>query len=487
MAVNSFSWGEVSGRNKVSLAIGVVAILALTLGAFYWLSQDKYNALFTDLEARDAAAVVAELERLKIDYKLAADGTSIQVPEQDVHEIRLKLMGSGVPLVGGVGFEVFDDSDFGMTEFLQRINYQRALEGELTRTVMSLKEVKYARVHLVMPEQGLFQQKDSPARASVTLFVNEAHSLGREKVIGIQRLVSAAVPGLNPAQVTVTDQEGRTLSREIAEDASITAISDRLQQKRAVEDYLVDKAMQVLNKSFGDGQAIVSVNAVLEFSQVQSTREDVLPSDSEGKGAVVRQRESRATSSERKDQGSVTTEVEYRLGRLVEQRVETPGKILQLKVGVMVPPNTPDQQRDEIRQLVEMAVGLEYDRGDAIAIFSGAPAFSAGMSDTPVLDADNQPGAVVTVPSADQLVAYGEPKVPENVKPGQEWLEQHSVQVILGVLVSVLIVLLAFVVARSKSTPERKEPRLSDAERARVLADIQTWLERDVTPPGKVL
>ena len=139
-----------SGLVRLPLIAGIVLILSLTVGAFIWLSSEKHEVLFTELESRDAANVVAELERMKVDYSLANDGTQILVPESSVHEVRLKLMDSGVPLVGGVGFEIFDDSDFGMTDFVQRINYQRALEGELTRTVMSLKEVKYARVHLVL-------------------------------------------------------------------------------------------------------------------------------------------------------------------------------------------------------------------------------------------------------------------------------------------------------------------------------------------------
>jgi len=155
--------GSQPGAAKSSLVVGLIVIVLVTLGAVYWALSGSYAVLFKDLEDRDAAAVVSELEESKVPFKLKDGGRTILVPEDSVHRIRLQTMSSDARLTGGVGFELFDSSDFGMTEFVQKINYQRALQGELTRTIASLDEIKYARVHLVMPESSIFRQEGKTA------------------------------------------------------------------------------------------------------------------------------------------------------------------------------------------------------------------------------------------------------------------------------------------------------------------------------------
>ena len=175
--------------------------------------RTEYSVLFSRLTEADAAGIVTELKKQKVDYQLADGGTTIRVPAPRVHDIRLALMSSGTPIAGGVGFEIFDRQGLGATEQSQRVSFQRALQGELARTVGALDGVEQARVHLVLPESTLFRRDRQEARASVSLKLEPGVVLQREQIFGIQRLMAAAVPGLDIGRVVVTDQHGLTLSR----------------------------------------------------------------------------------------------------------------------------------------------------------------------------------------------------------------------------------------------------------------------------------
>jgi len=212
-------WNGLNKTARVGFVAGSIAILVMVALFAYWVVKDNYQVLFAQLDPQDAAAIVNELERAKVSYKLAEGGTKILVDEDLVYKMRLKLMGKGVPLRGGVGFEIFDHNDFGMTEFAQKINFQRALQGELARTIMAFDEVKFARVHLVMPESSIFKQTKSPTKASVSLLMKGDAHLSPEQIGGIQRLVAAAVPGLEAERVTILDQRGMALKLNSEEDA----------------------------------------------------------------------------------------------------------------------------------------------------------------------------------------------------------------------------------------------------------------------------
>lgn len=478
-------WGRMSTSKKVSLMVGIAVILAVSFFAFRWLTEEPYKVLFTDLEARDASSVVSELEQRKIDYRFANNGADILIPESLVHEVRIKLMGSNMPLVGGVGFEVFDNADFGMTEFVQKINYQRALEGELTRTIMALGEVRYARVHLVLPEEGLFQQKDSPAQASVTLFTHNNEALGPRKVLGMQRLVSASVPGLSASDVTITDQEGRVLSQEEKGHSAVLAVSDRLQQKRAVETYLAEKASKVLASTFGADGAMVSVDAQLDFSQVSTSSESILPVGADGSGAVVRRKESRSGGQGKKSEGNLTSEVEYQLGTKRETRTELPGKISRLSVGVIVPAGISDERRLDIQKVVEMAVGFDVDRGDAIAVSSqkpdgiGSPAVEPATSPMP-LHGNETSGSKIAAESSQ--VESGKAA---GIARLSTWVASNPLYFVAGFLV-ILVVSVALTSLLRRQPKAISEPaRLSEAERAQLLIEIQDWMGRESPRTGE--
>lgn len=471
-------FNQMSLRAKIGIITGAIIVLALTILAFIWLLNRPYAILFADLEARDAAAVINQLEQMKVEYRLDERGDRIMVPEDEVHELRLKLMGTDLTLSGGVGFEIFDNSDFGMTEFSQRINFQRALQGELARTIMSLQSIKFARVHLVIPERSLFQQQNSNPSASVTLLLKNNGILKNEQITGIQRLIASAVQGMQIQHVTVTDQNGLTLSQPVSDNQGVQAISGRLQQKKAVEQYLSDKLNQVLVKALGLNQVMVSVDASLDFNQVKTTRESVIPVEGGHDDGVLRRRESSFGGDIQKNsKGNITTEVEYQLGRSIAEIVETPGKILKLSVGVLVPTDIDEERRKHIRALVKVTIGIDEARGDSIALY-------------PVSFPDTQ---------SDQLDPLGHLFLPkelpeiESEKNHQantlisaitEYTRQYPAVVIVismlgGGLVLIFLMKILSLRERQKNPSEQS---MTLSEREKMLRQLQSWLNAEEKP-----
>ncbi len=364
--------------------------MAATAVLAFVLLRPDYQVLFADLTVQDAAAMTAELDRLKVPYAIsdgsAGEGTTILVDRNDVYRTRMKVMGKDLPLHGAVGFELFNGSDFGMTEFAQKINYQRALQGELTRTILSLSEVRDARVLLALPEQGLFKQPTSKAKASVTLSLKRGQALRPEQVVGIQRLVSAAVPGVSAQDVTLVDHTGVALTRAAADGDSGEASSGRLELKKETEAYLSRKATQVLERALGAGQALATVDVMLDMVRVQSTTENVTAAPTRPghvtTGVVVRERESlresaaplatrtAATGTGSVQGGSSQREVEYAVGRRVEQVMSQPGSIQRIQVVAVVKKALDPAREQQLPKLVAATVGASLERGDTVVVQS---------------------------------------------------------------------------------------------------------------------
>ena len=274
------SLAENFGRaGRIGLLAGIVAILSVAAVCGYYLLRPDYQVLFAELTPQDTAAMTAELDRQKIPYILAdqgGDAATILVERSEVYKTRIKLMSKDIPLHGAVGFELFNNSDFGMTEFAQKVNYQRALQGELIRTILSLTAVRDARVLLVLPEQGLLKQATNKPKASITLTLKPDQRLRTEQVAGIQRLVSSAVPGIVTEDVTIVDQNGVALTRAVGDPGAAENTADRLDLKKDTEAYLSRKAGEVLDRILGPGQALASVDVTLNMDRVQSSTDEVL-------------------------------------------------------------------------------------------------------------------------------------------------------------------------------------------------------------------
>lgn len=264
-----------------------------------WSGKPDYIPLYSNLSPQDASQVVSLLRDKKIEYQLSHDGATIQVPRERIYELRLDLASQGLPR-GGTGFEVFDNAKLGMTEFVQNINYQRALQGELSRTINGLSEVESSRVHIVMSERSLFIEEEDPASASVILKLRHGRWLNDDQIQGIVHLVSSSVPRLQPGQVTIVDQDGKMLAG-LNDKPSMTKLSaDHLEFQQRKEHLLEKRVMSMLEKVLGKGKAIVRVACDLDFVQQEQTEEKYLPDNQ-----VVRSEQLSSETSSKSDDGAI--------------------------------------------------------------------------------------------------------------------------------------------------------------------------------------
>jgi flagellar M-ring protein FliF len=470
-------------RSRLSLAIGVGVVVVAAVVAAAWLLRTDYQVLFADLKPQDAAQMAAELDRQKIGYKLSEDGATILVDSNVVHATRLKLMGKDLPLHGAAGFELFNNGDFGMTEFAQKINYQRALQGEITRTILALSEVREARVHLALPDEGLFKRGNSKPKAAITLSLKEGQSLRPEQVSGIQRLVAGAVTGILAQDVTIVDQHGVALTRAIPADGEAeSGTSGRLDLKRDMEKLLSRKATEVLERAFGVGQALTTVDVTLNMDQVRVTTEDVIGTPGQAgqapTGVMVRQREvlrDVGAPPGQQDSGSHASntqrEVEYQVGRRVEQVVSQPGTIRRLHVAAVVRNPLDAQQLEQARVLVTAAVGGVAERGDTIVVQS-LKAFDP---------AETKGTVPVAAPASDER---GSLALTKELAPAAQ--PQFASIFALSGAAALLMVTIAIAGRRLFSRDNgRLTPPLSDAERQVLVTQLKLWLEQGRLPdPG---
>ena len=462
-------WQSLAVRARWTLAVGAMLALGLLALAAWWALRTDQAVLFADLRAQDAALLTAELDKQKVPYALADNGSTLLVERSQVHAVRLKLMGKDLPLHGTVGLELFNNTDFGMTEFAQKINYQRALQGELTRTILSLAEIREARVHLALPEQGLFRQDANRPKAAITLQLRQGRSLAPAQVNGIQRLVAAAVPGLAAQEVTVVDQQGVALSRPSDAAGEAAAGAGRLDLKRETENYLSRKAGAVLESAFGPGQALASVDVTLNMDQVRVTTEDVVGVP-DGKGGIatgvlVRERESARDSATPEPRGgegrqgrgsSMQRDAEYQAGRRVEQVVSQPGAIRRLQVVALVRHELGTEAKEQVHSLVAAAVGASPERGDTVVVQSlGAVAAgpaSAVQPDQAATSAATAP-ALTTATTLPAFANWG-----------------------FAALALLLLLALLAVTVRGHHQGPRRIRRLTPGQRQATLEQVQTWL-----------
>ncbi len=275
-------WASLTQRQKHALMGGTVAFIVglMAIAVFLILrsgSPSSYGTLFTGLESEDASAIVALLKDEKVDYRLAENGTAILVPRGKVLEKRLEMAGQGLPSKGTVGYELFDNTKLGATDFQQKINLRRAIEGELSRTIMGIDSVENARVMIVQAEPSLFIDKDEDSTAAVAIKIKKGHSLEPEQVRGIIHLVAASIKGLEPKNVTVVDDKGDILSdlddkNKIDEKLRLSDL--QLKHKKQLEDMYEQKIYKALAKVLGDENVVVVVTAELDYD-VHTTEDEV--------------------------------------------------------------------------------------------------------------------------------------------------------------------------------------------------------------------
>lgn len=297
------AFNRLSERQKIGLAVAIAAIVALIVGSILWSRQPDYKVLFSNLDERDGGNIVASLEQQNIPHRMSSTG-AIMVPAERVHEVRLKLASQGLPRGGMIGFELMENQKFGISQFAEQVNYQRGLEGELARTIMSIGSVQAARVHLAIPKPSVFVREEQKPTASVMLSLYPGRTLDSAQVAGITHLVSSSVPQLQPGNVSILDQNGSLLStlKNKLTEAGLDAT--QLKYVREVENGIVARIEDILKPVLGPDNFKVQVAADIDFSQSEQTAETYRP-NATPETTAIRSRQNNETASVNEATGGV--------------------------------------------------------------------------------------------------------------------------------------------------------------------------------------
>lgn len=380
-------WDELSASQRVVVItfgiLGVAIILMVASAA----TKPRMAVLFSNLESDDAGAIVQKLTEHKIPYKLSQDGSTVEVPASKVYDIRLDMATQGLPQGGNVGFELFDKNSFGMTEFEQKVTYQRAIQGELTRTITQLAPVSDAKVLLALPNEKLFESEQEPATASVALKLKRGMPLSDEQVAGIVHLVASAVEGMKPENVTVIDSGGNVLSEGPSRGSSGGLLtSNQSKLKRQYESEIAQNLQSMLIRVVGQDKAVVRVSADLNFDQRQIKSESYEPVSTNDAGARGVLLSEDSTKEEYKgkvappssvpvgpnavgdDYSRTETSTRYEVSKKIEETVSAPGQLRRLSVAVMVDDKVEASKIPAIREAVIAAAGIDNARGDQVTV-----------------------------------------------------------------------------------------------------------------------
>jgi flagellar M-ring protein FliF len=418
-------------NQKISLAVLAVTVIAGITAMVYFVNQDEYQTLYSELGPEEAAVVVEKLQAMNVPYRLGNSGRSVEAPSDRLNELRLQLASEGLPQAGKIGFEIFDQNNMGMTEFVERVSYKRALEGELVRTMLSLKEIGQARVHLVLPKESMFEEKAEPTKASVIVKLRSGKALSEPAVSGIVHLVSSAVEGLTPDNVTVVDSNGRLLSgtKGRGEEA---LTGNQAELKIRTERELTAKVVNILEPVVGQGKVRADTSVMMDFSRAEQTEEKYDPQ------GVIRSQQKNEERSEPSapaagtaagvpgtksndanpppvfiptgrngSTGSRQSETtNYELSKVVRRTLQPAGQITRVSVAVIVDdavrtetgtdgvpvrrsaPRGPEDLK-KLNDLVGAAIGIDPKRGDTLTVENIAFEAPAELQEVPPTFLDN--------------------------------------------------------------------------------------------------
>ncbi|MBD2816199.1 flagellar M-ring protein FliF [Xenorhabdus sp. Flor] len=284
---------KIKADPKVPLLVAGSAAIAIIVALFLWLRSPDYRVLYSNLSDKDGGEIVTQLTQMNVPYRFAENGSAIMIPTDKVHEIRLKLAQQGLPKGGATGFELLDKEKFGISQFSEQINYQRALEGELARTIESLGPVQSARVHLALPKPSLFVREQKSPSASVTVGLLQGRILDEGQINAIVHMVSSSVAGLPPGNVTIVDQAGRLLTQSDANGRDLN--TTQLKYIQEVENRFQHRIETILAPVVGRSNVHAQVTAQIDFSRREETAEEYKPNQPPNQAAV---RSKQTSSSE---------------------------------------------------------------------------------------------------------------------------------------------------------------------------------------------
>ncbi len=358
-------WKQLGLNQRVSLVVAAIAVAIGLAGVVAWSQRPDFQLLYARLGEKDSAAVIGYLEAQNIPHQVTAGGTAVQVPSGMVYKLRMDLAGKGLPSGDGVGFEIFDKGQFGLSDFVQRTNYLRAVQGELARTITQVQGVRSARVMIVQPENRLLLT-DQGVKATASVFVDVGGGrLELDQVNSIRHLVANAVQGLHPDQVAVVDNRGRVLSEDLRQDPTLGSATSQMKYRQQVEDYFAKKVESMLAAVIGPGNAVVRVSAEIDTEATtltqekydpdgqvlrsQTTTEDVIvTTESRAAGGAVgvssnvpekaQLADGTTRPSSSSDQNRKNRTMTYEINRTLTNTTRSPGTVKSLTAAVFIAP-----------------------------------------------------------------------------------------------------------------------------------------------------
>jgi flagellar M-ring protein FliF len=378
-------WTRLSTGQKIIST----SVVALTFGGLIalivWTNMSgggsAWGTLFSSVDLSESATVLEQLKKGNFEYKIENDGRTILVPKKSLYELRMMFAKMGLPKTGQLGYEVFDKTNLGMTDFVQHLNYKRALEGEIANTIQYLSEVERARVHIVIPKETIFIERQQEATASVVLKLKPGTRLTEAQIVGVANLVSYSVEGLKRKNITILDTDGNMLSDAYGDNEIAERTSNQLQLQTKVELTLAKKASEMLDGVLGPNKARVKIAVELDFEQMNKTEEIFDP-----ESKVVRSEERNeeqaqgAPTGNEKKENSITN---YEINKTVRNIIGAIGNIKKLSVSVAVDgtyrqtgkdtreyqPRSPEEIL-KFEELIKRAVGYTAPRGDEIVVYN---------------------------------------------------------------------------------------------------------------------
>jgi len=473
-----------------TIAGAFVLVVAIVVGSAWWLNRPDYALLFSDMDAESAAQVVSRLKSMKVHYQIDPGGGAIRVPSSQVDELRMEFSSQGMPSSGRIGFEIFDRTAFGATEFLEKVNYRRALEGEIARTIATLAEVSSARVHIAMGKESLFGEP-RPAKASVVLKLRGQRQLSNASISGISNMVAASVEGLKPESVVILDSFGRTLAKPQV-DADDPLAAAQLDRQQRIERDLSTKVIALLEPVVGAER--VRVNVALKLNprtseeteerydpntvirSVQRTSDVANTGGAIGSVAGVRSNLPPQPADPKTPQVTVpgngtarTAETtNYEVSKTTRRVVQPPGDIARLSVAVILDDDHVQKKEQDgavstvrvarkpeeiqkIQSLVAAAVGFDMERGDLLTVENVA-------FDEPEADPETPPSIFVRY--APQINEFG-----------------RLITVVIVGLIGFLFVVRPLLKAGGLGARAQQQPQLVEMQRPRTVADLESEIE----------
>lgn len=384
-------WNNLTSNQKILYSGAAISLVIAIVITGLLLTSKKYVPLYNNLSITESASISQKLQEMNIQYKLSSDGTTLLVPDNLLHQLRLDLA-TEMPAGGVVGFESFNETRFGETETDKKVRFLAALQGELTRTISRMNEVESAMVHLAIPETSIFISESKPTKASVFLKLKAFSKIDADKVRSIIYFVSNAVEGLEPENVTVVDEYGNLLSDGIVGSNSPYSMStmtvSQLDIKSKYENEMGRSIQTMLERVKGAGKAVVSVNTEFDFDNVEISSEtygdsvvrseqssESKSSGTSGSGGVagtdtnlpgtISYQENSGGQSSSSQSESIRN---YEIDKITELRVKAPGKIVKLSISVIVDGEISDEERASLENVVASAAGLDFQRGDIINV-----------------------------------------------------------------------------------------------------------------------